>query len=201
MKDADKPVQLAQMPVAVPGMPPLPLPPSALPQGLPPSTEHAIGESIARAGRRLEYIGSEIRHGDLSHAAGHALAGQPFPPEVDDPQPLAMSPLNQATVDGKGREISQRAIDMKPPGDCEPDRWRQLQSNVDAACKTAPLSCKSSSLSQSDIQTRFMQNMACGTARDRINGECFAGGDYEHRQQAYNAWRRASECQDQLLPR
>lgn len=183
-------VQVAQL--AVPGV--LPLPPSALPQSLPPGAEGAIGQGLARAGRRLEQIGSEIRQGDLSDAAGHALLGQPFPEEIDSPQPLAMSSQNQTTIDSQGRPISQRAITLKPPGDCEPGRFRNLQDQVDAACKTTPLRC-TSALSQSEVQSRIEQNMACGTARNHINSECFAGGNYTHRQQAYDAWNRVSDCQ------
>ena len=194
VEDAHASVQVAQL--AVPGAPPLPLPPSALPQGLPPDAEQAIGEGVARAGRRLEQIGSEIGRGDLSSAAGHALLGQPFPEAVDAP-PLAMSSQNQATTDSQGRPISQRAITLNAPGDCEPGRWRDLQDRVDAACKTTPLRC-TSALSQPEVQSRVEQNMACGTARNHINSECFAGGDYEHRRQAYDAWKRTADCQEFL---
>ena len=194
VRDAKASVQMAQL--AVPGAPPLPLPPSAMPQGLPPDAEGAIGEGLARAGRRLEQIGSEIGQGDLSDAAGHALLGRPFPEEVDTP-PLAMSSQNQATIDSRGRPISQRAITLKPPGDCEPERHRNLQDKADAACKTTPLRC-TSALSQSEVQSRIEQNMACGTARNHINSECFAGGNYWHREEAYNAWKGAANCQEFL---
>ena len=92
-------VQIAQL--AVPGVPlPLPISPDALPAPLPPSVERDLGHVLDRASRRLEHIGKEVAHGDLADAAGHALLGHPFPPEVDDPglvPPLPMPPVPGTT--------------------------------------------------------------------------------------------------------
>lgn len=89
-------VQVAQL--AMPGMPlPLPIPPDAMPAPIiPRGVERAIGGAIDRAGRRMAYTAREAMDGNVMGALGHAFAVQPFPVEVDDPDPA------RATLDGNG---------------------------------------------------------------------------------------------------
>ena len=99
-------VQLAQL--AIPGAPPLPIPPDALPAS---PTPQQWGAALDRAGRRLDYAGSEIAHGHVGSAAGHLILGNPYPPGVDDPGPEAGTVTEMAATPVPAAALPAAAVD------------------------------------------------------------------------------------------
>jgi type VI secretion system secreted protein VgrG len=78
------------------------------------------------------------------------------------------------------------------PGNCTSERHRALQDAVDAACKI-PRRCDGTQ-DCGTLQSNHGKNLACASARDAINVECFGGGDAGHRQAADDARRAAARC-------
>jgi hypothetical protein len=70
---------------------------------------------------------------------------------------------------------------LKTPGDCTWGQHNELQDKVDAACKR-PRRCEDSDTS-SEIRGKIDKTAECISARNRINGACYRGGDAGHKEQ------------------
>ncbi|QNP47365.1 hypothetical protein [Diaphorobacter aerolatus] len=53
-------------------------------------------------------------------------------------------------------------------------------------------------MSAAIIGDRVAQFGLCARARENMMNKCFAGGDYNHRQQAGNVWNAAKNCGEML---
>jgi hypothetical protein len=104
-----------------------------------------------------------------------AARPRPAPP----PQPVPLTPPEP----------------MKPPGDCTKERHRELQDDVDDKCSRLPRGCTEDMDCRQLERNRF-RNERCARARDRINNECFKGGDPGHKAAALAAWRAAENCRE-----
>ncbi len=81
---------------------------------------------------------------------------------------------------------------FQPPGDCSSWRHRQLQDIVDDKCKK-DTACKGD-MCCPELDRRRMLNLECAMAREKINFECFRGGDGVHRDEATKAYRAIANC-------
>jgi len=168
--------------------------------------------SVAEA-QRLQASGpqGETAAGCGAGCGGGTSAGAGSPTSV--PAVAAMDWLTQAGIilagqtqtasassppahDKAGLLVSPRAC-MPPPGNCTPDEHRQLQEQVDRWCKAAPRACRFG-MSSGELQERIENGRACGTARDKLNKKCFAGGDADHRNEAAKAWKAVANCESIL---
>jgi hypothetical protein len=84
---------------------------------------------------------------------------------------------------------------MKPPGDCTEERHRELQDDVNYKCSRLPRGC-TDDMDCRQLKRNWYRNERCARARDRINNECFKGGDRGHRDAALAAWRAAANCRE-----
>lgn len=76
--------------------------------------------------------------------------------------------------------LSPRVIaQLKPPGDCTAELHRAMQDRVNAACKSAPMSCKGNQ-SCDELRVNWYRLQDCARARFDINQRCFRGGDAGH---------------------
>jgi YD repeat-containing protein len=91
-----------------------------------------------------------------------------------------------------GLLVSPRAC-LKPPGNCDPNKWKELQDEVDRACGV-PRTC-SGATSRSELLVNVESQRACALAREKINKTCFEGGDLGHRNQSIEAWRGVARCE------
>ena len=74
-------------------------------------------------------------------------------------------------------------------GQCTPERQRELQEEKNRACNQKR-SCRSGRgliSDQSQVLSRIANGQACVAARERINNECFLGGDKPHQRELQNA--------------
>jgi hypothetical protein len=78
-------------------------------------------------------------------------------------------------------------------GNCTAERHRELQDEVDRDCKVLPRACDEDQDCQELKRNRF-RNERCAASRDKINKECFGGGDRGHRQAAAEARKAAEKC-------
>ncbi len=104
---------------------------------------------------------------------------------------------NTNVYDKSGAKVSPYALTMQPPGNCDPYEQKKMQEEVDGWCKgkQTPTSCKG--IKSPSIRSAIAEvNRQCGIARDKINKQCFAGGDLTHRNQAIDAWKKYSECME-----
>jgi type VI secretion system secreted protein VgrG len=101
---------------------------------------------------------------------------------------------NRYEIDKAGLKVSPIAATMKPPGDCDPGQHRELQDEVNTACKSKPIACKGN-MDQISLIINREDNRRCAMARDKINKVCFKGGDEIHRNQAIDAWSAVANCE------
>lgn len=104
---------------------------------------------------------------------------------------------NTNVYDKSGLKVSPNALAMQPPGNCDPDEQKKMQEEVEGWCKgrQTPTSCKK--IESPPIRSALAEvNRQCAMARDKINKQCFAGGDLTHRNQAIDAWKKYSECME-----
>ena len=141
----------------------------------------------------------------LIQAGRDALRGQPGEDGRDGAQEMArpappgtatQPPATAPQTDSAGRVISPRAT-MPPPGDCTPGQHRQLQDDVDTICKPSPPRCVPE-MTRSELETNYQRNFSCAQARDRLNSQCFAGGNLGHREQALDKWNAAARCRSYI---
>jgi len=100
------------------------------------------------------------------------------------------------TYDQAGLLVSPKAC-LPPPGNCDPGKWKQLQDDVNAKCKTDVMRC-TGNMPKVELALRLDRSRACAIARDKINKTCFAGGDENHRNRAIEAWNGAARCESWL---
>jgi YD repeat-containing protein len=98
--------------------------------------------------------------------------------------------------DKAGLLVSPKAC-IPPPGNCDPNKHRDMQDEVNNACKGQARRC-GGGLSRVELIERLELNRSCAIARDKINKTCFAGGDKDHRDQAHDAWSSVTRCEDFL---
>lgn len=90
-------------------------------------------------------------------------------------------------------------------GDCTFERHRELQNQVDDACKIPGQPYKCTQWNPNDPALDCEQwarqhelNLKCAKARHDINTECYKGGDPTHKREEELALERAKEC-DELI--
>ncbi len=105
------------------------------------------------------------------------------------------APAPASLFDKAGLLISPKAC-IQPPGNCDPNDYNNMRDEVNRACDL-PRRCVSG-MARSDLLTSIERFRACGTARDRINKKCFAGGDRVHRDQAIGQWEGIANCENIL---
>ncbi|MFO0972941.1 MAG: RHS repeat-associated core domain-containing protein [Phycisphaerae bacterium] len=130
---------------------------------------------------QMEYdIGIELEQAAcMEEATDVAPEPRPQPPQ---PPPMPPNP------------------DLPPPPDPCPEEYRRmLQDNVDVACQppTGPRKC-TSSMSLVELLDNLRRFELCAAARDRINNECYDGGDAGHQEGANNARNGAANCREKL---
>jgi type VI secretion system secreted protein VgrG len=103
------------------------------------------------------------------------------------------SSASSSSTDSSGAKVSPGAQCMQPPGNCSPQDQKQLQNEVDEACRQ-PRACKPG-MDQITIQVNVSNGLRCALARNRINNKCFAGGDTNHRNEAIRVWGTVANCQ------
>ncbi len=108
----------------------------------------------------------------------------PVPPSI---LPGARSNLPFSPIPNSGSSAC-----PPPPGDCDPDQHRNLQDEVDGACKRER-ACKGN-MDSGTLLTRQIMNESCMRARNNINRLCFRGGDQNHRDQATEAGNAINRC-------
>ncbi len=111
-------------------------------------------------------------------------------------QSQASSVPSPPTYDKAGLLVSPQSC-VPPPGNCTPNDHRQLQDQVDQWCKAVPRACRAGMV-RSELNERLENGRACGTARDKLNKKCFAGGDADHRNEAAKAWKAVANCESIL---
>lgn len=86
-------------------------------------------------------------------------------------------------------------------GDCTYERHRELQNQVDDACKISGQPYKCTQWNPNDPALDCEQwwrqhelNLTCAEARHNINTECYKGGDPTHQREEELAVERAKEC-------
>lgn len=80
-------------------------------------------------------------------------------------------------------------------GNCSPDEYEKLHDAYKKECGIADgLGACSSSMSATELELRRAANRKCARAREDMMNKCFAGGDYNHRQQAGNVWNAYKNC-------
>jgi hypothetical protein len=86
---------------------------------------------------------------------------------------------------------------LPPPGNCTWERHRQLQAPVHVLCdiNNRGRVCEAGMTGCINLNQRIQRNARCIEARHRINRECYAGGDREHRIAENDARRALSKCQ------
>jgi len=71
----------------------------------------------------------------------------------------------------------------------------QLQEEVDKQCKELPRACSETDDCRT-LRRNWFRNERCARARERINEECFGGGDPGHREAAAAARRAEENCRE-----
>ena len=111
-------------------------------------------------------------------------------------QAQTSSTATAPAYDKAGLLVSPKAC-APPPGNCDPEKWRQLQDDVNEKCKSTPSRCKGG-MSRAELLANLETNRSCARARDTINKKCFAGGDLVHRDSAIDAWGSVARCESIL---
>jgi type VI secretion system secreted protein VgrG len=109
---------------------------------------------------------------------------------------LSATNNNNDIRDKAGLKVSPAAQCLPAPGNCGPGEQRQMQDEVDRACKR-PRACKPG-MNAVELVLMRESNRECATARDRINKTCFAGGDLGHRDAAIDAWNAVANCEGMM---
>lgn len=80
-------------------------------------------------------------------------------------------------------------------GDCTKDRYDTLRAKVKDACKEEGFSygCTGDD-TYADLQRKLTKSIRCLRARNRINTECFGGGDKGHKQQVTQVQNTIKNC-------
>ncbi|QQR68903.1 MAG: hypothetical protein IPI58_08750 [Alphaproteobacteria bacterium] len=116
---------------------------------------------------------------------------------------IAASPQGQQAISDAWHYVKDQCTSLagqgiRPPGDCEPGRYRDLKQQVDSSCKPSPKICRSG-----DACTSMEEKIAffsdCAAARKQIMDECFHGGDVAHIKEYARVDNYASGCRN-LLP-
>ncbi|MET3479545.1 RHS repeat-associated core domain-containing protein, partial [Variovorax atrisoli] len=104
-------------------------------------------------------------------------------------------------IDPKADTLSQahkNAISRTSPGyggNCSPDEYDRLHDDYKQKCgQSDRLGACTSGMSPSQLSARRQAFGQCARAREEIMNQCFAGGDYNHRQQAGNVWNAYKNC-------
>jgi hypothetical protein len=125
------------------------------------------------------------------------------PLELPPPAPLdvdiqIIEDWLRAEREREQREAARRQPqpDARPPldprtGDCTPERHRELQDAIDRACKERPSACREG-MTKRQLRRNALRNERCARARERLNEECFRGGNEGHRNAA-RGYRAAAE--------
>ena len=80
-------------------------------------------------------------------------------------------------------------------GDCTEVRHHKLQDDVNWKCKRLPRACDDS-MTCVELRSRWQRNENCARARERINKECYGGGDAGHREAAEAARKAEETCRE-----
>ena len=83
------------------------------------------------------------------------------------------------------------------PGFCEDDVYSTLKAAVDNSCKTIPMKC-AGNMDLLELERRRALNVTCAQSRDRINYQCFKGGDEDHHDASESAWRAVKNCDEDI---
>src|SRR5262249_17499288 len=83
----------------------------------------------------------------------------------------------------------------KAPGDCTEERHREMQDDGNYKSSRLPRGWPAD-MNWRQLKRNWYRNERCARARDRINNECFKGGDKGHREAALAAWRAAQNCRE-----
>jgi Novel toxin 16 len=109
---------------------------------------------------------------------------------------LLSRPRAQATTTPQATpRATPRATSNERTGDCTEERHDGLQDEVTRQCKRLPRGC-TPGMGKAELKRNAMRNERCARARDRMNNECFGGGDAGHQQAARLAWEAAQRCWD-----
>ncbi|MFO1269476.1 MAG: hypothetical protein U1F67_23615 [Rubrivivax sp.] len=111
-------------------------------------------------------------------------------------QMVSAPPPAGPMYDKAGLLVSPKSC-LAAPGYCDPNKHKDLQNEVDNACKSTSMRC-GGGMSRSTLLSNAEMNRACAVARDRLNKTCFAGGDVNHRNAAIDAWRAVTNCESLL---
>ena len=82
---------------------------------------------------------------------------------------------------------------MKPPGDCTPEEYNQLQDAVNTECKRIPTKCIFIQ-SCAVLRANWLQAQQCIRARAIIMNKCFRGGNETHQQALRTTQAGADKC-------
>lgn len=85
--------------------------------------------------------------------------------------------------------------EMEPPGDCTKEKHRELQKEVNRACKGQKMSCEPWQDCVT-LERNLMLFEDCIRARQAIMDQCFRGGDQAHRNELANTRRGHRNCAD-----
>jgi YD repeat-containing protein len=97
------------------------------------------------------------------------------------------------TYDKAGLLVSPKACGLKPPGNCEQKEWEDLEKDVTSKCDVVERSCKGDTL-KPDLPVFRDRQRACAEAREKLNRQCFFGGNKGHRDGAHEAWEGYAKC-------
>jgi hypothetical protein len=104
-----------------------------------------------------------------------------------DPEAVRLSEGHRAAAGNRS--------DARYGGNCTPDEYDKLHDAYKEKCKVSDMLGKCSpDMMPADKAARIAAFGRCARAREDIMNKCFAGGDYEHREQAGQKWEAVKNC-------
>ncbi|MBJ7544736.1 hypothetical protein [Rhodomicrobium udaipurense] len=88
--------------------------------------------------------------------------------------------------------------ELSPPGDCTWAKHKELQNEVNLACKDGATPACEPNDSKKVVLEKIDKFSACVAARVKINATCFRGGDDGHKRQVETTNNGGQRCHDKL---
>jgi RHS repeat-associated protein len=150
------------------------------------------------------FVENEAINGYDVHGLRRMPVRSPLTPRLYVPPPRGNTRRGVTFYTPDGRPGTTPYVPPRPPivppvyppretGDCSEYTHSLLQAIVDAACKTKR-ACACPPKDCAGWKDNHDKNIQCKVARDRINTQCYKGGDSGHKQAASQAQNAAISC-------
>jgi hypothetical protein len=129
--------------------------------------------------------------------AGDLPSHDPFEHLPELIEPLPQDELRRWLEGQKGQQAAPQPAPVPNPrtGDCTEAQHEELQAEVDRQCKRLPSACRPD-MTKAELKRNAFRNWRCARARDKVNDECFKGGNEGHKRAAKTYWEAYEKCWD-----